>query len=462
VTDRESAEPLEQRATRYREKVIEAAILAVPLSLIAATQSWISARLFAEPWKILWVVLPLAIVTWLTWRVVVRPKQRTPDWRWFIVLGLFCALFALASASDLFVWKRVAKSAASYESDENAGGWIAPVWLGDWRYRLVRRAPGELSGVVLILQQNPPDASKEALRVRDRRLIELARIGGARGMAFDVAYEGKSRVDSIFCAAVERAKSEQQGFRVLSAYDLTPAEGELLPRRPPTPQSASVLPCLPASEQGHAMGLAEGDGVVRSIPLRWEGENAPAFSLRVAEALRNGDTSRPKLSLTAGELLRFVPPRDELRIIEGPRLDALDRSPEQLAGYFLIVGERSASDTFRTPFGNLPGAVVHAYAVHSLLSGAYIRRPPALWSAFIVFAGCYVLTLSAAKRATASHLALTAFVLTMIIVAMSAAAIWLWRVWLDVVYALAAIWLLLPLLIVARRALPGATSQPEV
>jgi hypothetical protein len=463
VTDKESsAEPLEQRATRYREKVIEAAILAVPLSLIAATQSWISARLFAEPWKILWVVLPLAVITWLTWRAIVGPKQRTLDWRWFIVLGLFCAVFALASASDLLVWKRVPKSAAYSGADERARGWIVPVWLGDWRYRLVRRAPSELSGVVLILQQNAPGASKEALRVRDRRLIELARIGGARGIAFDVAYEGKSRVDPIFCAAVERAKSEHRGFRVLSAYDLTPAEGGLLPRRPPTPQSASVLPCLPAAEQGHAMGLAEGDGVVRSIPLRWQGEDAPAFSLRIAEALRDGDTSKPELSLPANELLRFVPPGEELRIIEGPRLDALDRSPEQLAGYFLIVGERSDSDTFRTPFGKLPGAVVHAYAVHSLLSGAYIRRPPALWSAFIVFAGCYVLTLSAAKRANTGRLVLIACVLTAIIVAMAAAAIWLWRVWLDVVYAVAAIWLLLPLLIVACRVVRGAASRSAV
>lgn len=462
MTDKESsAEPLEHRVTRYREKLIEAAILAVPLSLIAATQSWISARLFGEPWKILWVILPLAIIAWLTWRTIVRPKQRAPHWRWFIVLGLFCAVFALASASDLLVWKRVPKSAGYYDrSDESARGWIVPVWLGDWRYRLVRRAPTELSGVVVILQQNLPGASKEALRVRDRRLIELARIGGARGIAFDVAYEESSRVDSIFCEAGERAKSERRGFRVLSAYDLTPAKGELLPRRPPTPQSASVLPCLPASEQGHAMGLAEGDGIVRSIPLRWEGEDAPAFSLRVAEALRDGDASKPRLSLPAGELLRFVPPDEELRIVEGRQLDALDRSPEQLAGYFLIVGERSDSDTFRTPFGNLSGAVVHAYAVHSLLSGAYIRRPPALWSAFIVFAGCYVLTLSAARQANARRLALTACVLTAIIVAMAAFAIWLWRVWVDVVYAVAAIWLLLPLLIVARRVVPGAASGP--
>jgi len=462
VANKESAaESLEQRVGRYREKIIEAAILAVPLSLIAASQSWINTRLLAEPWKILWVLVPLAAITWLTWRLLARSKQRTLDWRWFILLGSFCTVFALASASDLLVWKRAPRSAGYYDQlHEQSRGWLVPVWLGDWRYQLVRRAPSQLSGVVLILQQNAAGTSKEALRVRDRRLIELARIGGARGIAFDIAYEGGTPVDSIYCAAVERAKSERSGFRVLSAYDLTQSEGALLPKRPPAAQSPSALPCLPASDQGHAMGLADGDGIVRSIPLRWEGEDAPAFSLRVAEALRDAGASESKLSLPKGELLRFLPPDDELRIIEGQQLDEIDRAPEQLAGYFLIVGERSAADTFRTPFGELPGAVVHAYAAHTLLSGTYIRRPAALWSAFIVFASCYVLTLFAAKQSSVARLALIAAVLSAIVVVFAAAAIYLWRVWLDVIYAVAAIWLLLPLLIVASRLRRAGPTAP--
>jgi CHASE2 domain len=452
VADKSSAESLEQRVTRYREKVIEAAILAVPLSLIAATQSWINTRLLAEPWRILWVLVPLAAVTWLTWRTVVRPQQRDLDWRWFVLLALFCSVFALAGASDLLVWKRAPRSGGYYDQlHEQTRGWLAPVWLGDWRYSLVRRAPSQLSGVVLILEEDAAGTPKESLRVRDRRLIELARIGGARGIAFDVAYQGRTRVDSVYCAAVERAKHERSGFRVLSAYDLTPSPGDLLPRRPPLAQSKLVLPCLPASEQGHAMGLAEGDGIVRSIPLQWEREDAPAFSVRIAEALRGS----AKPSLPEDQLLRFTAPYDDLQIIEGKRLGDIERSPEQLDGYFLIVGERSPADTFKTPFGRLPGAVVHAYAVHSLLSGAYIRRPAAVWSAFIVFAGCYALTLFAAKRPSPRRLVVVACVLTGIIGVFAAAAIYFWRVWLDVIYGVAAIWLLLPLLIVARRVLPG-------
>jgi hypothetical protein len=440
--------------TRYREKVIEAAILAVPLSLIAATQSWINTRLLAEPWRILWVLVPLAAITWLTWRTLVRAKRRDLDWRWFVLLALFCSVFALAGASDLLVWKRAPRSGGYYDQlHEQTRGWLAPVWLGDWRYSLVRRAPSQLSGVVLILEEDAAGIAKEALRVRDRRLIELARIGGARGVAFDVAYEGRTRVDSIYCAAVERAKHERSGFRVLSAYDLTPSPGDLLPRRPPMPQSTPVLPCLPASEQGHAMGLAEGDGIVRSIPLQWEREDAPAFSVRVAEALRGS----AKLSLPEGQLLRFIPPSDEPPIIAGRRLEDIERSPAQLDGYFLVVGEQSPADTFKTPFGSLPGAVVHAYAVHSLLSGVSIRRPAAVWSAFVVFAGCYVLTLFAAKRVRPLRLAAVACVLTAIIVFFAAAAIYFWRVWLDVIYAVAAVWLLLPVLIVAGRVLSPAS-----
>jgi hypothetical protein len=87
----------------------------------------------------------------------------------------------------------------------------------------------------------------------------------------------------------------------------------------------------------------------------------------------------------------------------------------------------------------LPGTIVHAYAVDSLLSAHYIRRPPAWLSAFAVFASCYILTL----------------------VAVAATAMFLSAVWLDVIYAVVATWLRLPILLGVRKQLQWATApQP--
>src|SRR6185436_17625759 len=92
------------------------------------------------------------------------------------------------------------------------------------------------------------------------------------------------------------------------------------------------------------------------------------------------------LKLPDGELLRFLPRAEtELNIIEGDaRINEAIASPTRLANQYLLVGERSARDQFRTP-GNqkTPGALLHAYAVDALLSGVWFTRPPAWVSGFM-------------------------------------------------------------------------------
>jgi hypothetical protein len=190
--------------------------------------------------------------------------------------------------------------------------------------------------------------------------------------------------------------------------------------------------------------------VIRTIPVYWEGDtNAPAFSVRIAQLMHAAHPDIP-LVIPKSSLLWFAPPAGGVPVIEGPDLASLEKSPLQLRNYFLIVGERSPLDTFETPFGPLSGAVVHAYAVHSLLTGSYISRPPALWGALTVFASCYLLTLLASRGAPTLRLVLGAAVLSVLTVALSAAAIYLWGVWLDVIYAIVATWILVPLLLGMR------------
>jgi CHASE2 domain-containing sensor protein len=140
-------------------------------------------------------------------------------------------------------------------------------------------------------------------------------------------------------------------------------------------------------------------------------------------------------------------------VIEPNKLDALERNPTVLQDRFLLVGEGSGTDVFNTPFGRLPGTVVHAYAIDSLLASHYITRPPAWLSACVVFASCYILTLLAALQMSTRRLVIAAAGITIMVVAVAAAAMHFSAVWLDVIYAVVATWLLLPLLLGVRKRL---------
>jgi hypothetical protein len=88
-----------------------------------------------------------------------------------------------------------------------------------------------------------------------------------------------------------------------------------------------------------------------------------------------------------------------------------------------------------------------------LLASHYISRPPAWLSAFVVFASCYILTLVATLHASALRLTLAAAAITMAVVGVAGAAMYWSAVWFDVIYAVVATWLLLPLLFAVRARL---------
>jgi hypothetical protein len=78
----------------------------------------------------------------------------------------------------------------------------------------------------------------------------------------------------------------------------------------------------------------------------------------------------------------------------------------------------------------------------------------------IVLAACYALTLFAARGYDARRLAQVAAIITLIIMILSAAAMYLWHAWLDVIYAVVAVWLLLPILLASRRYIEAPQAQP--
>jgi CHASE2 domain-containing sensor protein len=434
-----------RKLSHWLEKFIEGAVLSVPLAYIANATSALQARFFDEPWEVLWIVAPLAAAAWLSWILLRRSRAVALNWRMVGFLAIYCSIFAVASASDLLVWQRMPQG---YRDQASLGrGWILPVTVGDWRYRLAPRSASRPNSPIVVLLDHPPGATREWLRWQDRRIVEMARQGGALGVAFDVAFVGSTEIDPFFCKSVDTA-----GFPVLSAYEFRKDKVLGLYASEPATQQ---VPCLPFANQGHAMGLAEADERVRTIPLFWSGlkGSQAALSVRVAQCIYSQCTASD-LPVPDDRLLRYLSPATgTLTVVAPAQLAVLEQNSSLLRDRFVLVGDGTGSDVFNTPFGRLPGTVVHAYAVDSLLAVHYIRRPAAWISAFMVFASCYILVLLAAQGLSAQALFVAAVGLTATVMAIAAAAMFFSGVWLDVIYVVVALWVLLPILAGIRKQL---------
>ncbi len=440
-----AAKPAPAILSRWRDHLIDGAVLAIPTAIVAKFSGWLQSRFFDAPWQILWIALPLAFAAWISWRVLRRPEARRAQWSFIVFLGIYCSVFAIASATDLLVWKRMP---TGYETGAASGRmWLVPLAFGDWRYWLIDPAMSDKARFAVVLLEHPAGATRERLRINDRRVIEVAKRGKALGLAFDIAYEGSSDSDNLFCSSL----AGFTGPVVLPfAYKRSPDGNDFVRA---TTDPPATLPCLANRPSGHAMALAEADNRVRSVPLYWEDDqNRPALSLVAAKSII-GD----KLSVPEDRLLRFVPATD-LALKVYKTLDSLLQDPSHIEGRFVFIGENSKADTFDTPFGPMAGAQIHALAANSLLAGKVITRPSGGVSAVVVFASCYLLLLFGSQGYSTRALIVVAVTTTVAIFALAAAAIHFLLVWLDVVYAVAALWLLLPLLLVFRRFVQATPS----
>jgi hypothetical protein len=227
--------------------------------------------------------------------------------------------------------------------------------------------------------------------------------------------------------------------------------------------------------RAHAMVFADVDGRVRTVPTTWQ-DVAPrtALSVRIAQCMTESGCNQSDLELPPGALLRFQPVIAPSRMALGDQaVEALISDPSQLAGQFLLVGERSPSDRFRTPGkdgtgGNdaatevalTAGVVIHAYAANSLFSKLYFKRPPAWFSGFMVIAVCGILALLALQGAGLRRLLVIGTIESLAVVAVASFAAKFLFVWLDVIYALFALWLLVPLLLAYFRLGARFTAKP--
>jgi hypothetical protein len=463
MPEAEAAKPAPSAAllTRWRDKLVDAAVLTIPTALITQSIGLIQNKLFAEPWQILWVAVPLAALVFAAWKLLRPPTAHRVDTRFAIFLVAYASLFGLLSASDLLVWKRTPLFA-----DDGGRAWLMPVAAGDWRYWLVREAVRP-TRLYVVLHDHHDNMAPVEKRTVDAQIIEAAIVGGAKGVFFDIAYTRLPGTEDVLCGAV--ASAGEAKIPVITSYRLVPQTLTGLYMPEPDPEHSPE--CLGENPdrhvyRAHAMVFADVDGRVRTVPTTWQ-DVAPrsALSVRIAQCMTESGCDGNDLELPPGALLRFLPGTAQLRMAKGDQaVRELISNPSQLQDQFLLVGERSTSDRFRTPGKDATGGkdkatgeamtagvVIHAYAANSLFSKRYFRRPPAWFSGFMVIAVCGILALLALQGAGLRRLLIVAGIESLAVVAVAAFAAKFLLVWLDVIYALIALWLLVPLLLAYFR-----------
>jgi CHASE2 domain-containing sensor protein len=399
-----------ERLAEYKQELIKLAIIGIPLAALETINGRISDRVLEQPWQAIAFLIPIAAVAgFLAWRVS-RAESLRIDRRTLVLLG-------------------------AYRS------WLTPVSWGDWRYRLVPKVDGD--EVVIVMREPTAGKSREQARAELVTLMGLAAAQGARGIAFDYYFDGESAIDQLVCSTVETI-----GIPVVFGYGFEYFQAHM--NALPVPRS--LQPCVTPERQGHLVGFLDADRKARIMPLFFNHDRAqPALSLRVARALKGEDG----IATPDEGLLQFVEPaRPHVRVRLADLLDsarAHDADRNALRGRFVLMAEASESDSFDTPFGRTPGAIVHASAIHSLVHGHYIRQGPE-WIRFVsMLAFCYGLAVWCVSGVAAIRLILVCVAATACFIAIAVVGILTGPHWFDAVYATAAVWLLLPLLLALRR-----------
>lgn len=441
-----------KRFSDYKEDLLKAALLAIPLALLSTLNEQLSTRLLSQPWQAIWFLVPIAIAAGLLRQRAVRNHALHPDRRMLFFLGAYLLLFTVASQARVLDVRRELTAFGAPASQR----WLTPVSWGDWRYRLVPRQPERDQLIVVLLrpgsQRSAIDGRKEVID-----LIALADQHQARGVALDIYFDQPSAIDPLLCQVVTNAAKTMPVF---VGYEFSMDDGRVVERGvPPT-----LAPCLPHERLAHLAGFLDFDLVSRVTPLFFRGDpTRPALGLAVARALATkpsspsppaGSPDHVAFELPEDGLVRFIAPADE-----GPltvRFDELQNRTKDanlLRGRFVMAGQ-AEQDSFETAFGRQPGIVIHSYVAHSLIESHFIQRQ-SWWLGFaITLVFCYWLTISSAHGAGVVTLVGLCLFATAVVVGVSVLNIMVGPYWFDVVYPLAAVWLLLPILAATRRATP--------
>lgn len=440
---KESSSSPDSIADELRSKLLEHVVLGLPIAVVDLIVVWIMTRFFTQPWQILAFAIPLtvlAVIAW--WRLTGHRTVKIGLW-YFLLFALFVLVFSLASGSELFNWSR---SLQGY-NESKPKNFLSLNWLGDWRYWFIKQTePDEDFAVVFM----PAGEKPEIGRVHVAQLISLAANSGVKGIAFDFHFRdnGLPQVDEKLC---KELKDAQTKIPVFLGHGFDRQDGEIVFKG----IAQDLQGCIPDQNLGHTVAYAEFDNKIRVVPLYFKNiKSREALSLKIARTLEKD------VALPAKGLVQFIKPSRNFPEFE---FNDLYQKRDRLHDRFLLVGERRESDTWPTPYGPLPGVIIHSYVVHSLRHNNFLERTPWWSSLLIVFTACFLVVVFVSAGWSRNRIALLLLLVSLVICVLAWMAARFWWVWLDVIYPLLAMWLFFALLLalskIARAAKVAAVIQ---
>ena len=430
-----SSKPFDAELRRDLRKSLA---LAFPTLLIGMSVGWLKDRIGNQPGQAVWIVIPgIILLSLIFLRTATRQKLKL-GWPFLVFLPIYVLIFSIAAQSSLLDWKR---SLVGYEKT-TPPNFLALNRLGDWHYRFAAEEPAD-KDLVIVWRKAAETVEEGRLQLAD--LIQLAQANDAKGVALDFYFPNGSEdkdVDSLLCDAVHSAANRDNPIPVFVAYDYKVKDDRL----DPLPIDPDLKSCFPESNQGHIVGYAEWDGMVRSVPLYFQGsQGSESLSLKIARKLD------PQVKVPDNGLLQFIKPEKNFPAITYEELEqGSDEDRAILRSRFILVGENSERDSFRTPYGTQPGVVVHSYAIQSLRHNHFITRAPWWTSLLMIFLLCYLMMVLTSRGVGNLKLILINLAFSVLIVGAAIIAMYLWLTWIDLVYPLLATWLFLLVLLVMR------------
>ncbi len=442
-----------------RLDVVKLLILALPALAIKQLLLDFRVQIGDRVWSLAEILLPVLLAGWTAWwvwqlRRADRPKALGRGYLGFF--PIYCLLFATAADLDVLTGPR--RPLSGYE-EKVPPNFLHLNRLGDWHYWWAPEAPPAHDLIVVTFPSFAGEL-REDVRRNFAFLIRKAVENQARGIAFDYYLERESAADPL----LERllGEAESAGMPVFFGYQHEEVDGMIV-RRPIAP---SLADALPLERLGHLAGYMEYDDRVRMLPVNLAGFGSlPSLASRIASVLAEGETHVPE-----DRLLKFTRPQGGVRIDELEAGAAPDLDWRLWRDRFIVVGSRQESDLRATPFGVLPGVVIHAYAAHSLRSGCFIRRLDPSYTFPVIFLGCYLLLLAEARGVPRRTLLTVAGLLSVAVLTLAALAMRYLLVWIDVSYPLFAIFDLTATQIAVRvvrarwqaRAQASASASPAL
>jgi hypothetical protein len=405
-----------------RREQVRILLAALPAVVVAYLIAGLVGSFSERPWFVALALLPVGLTVAVLGWPLVRHRRLLLGGGFLGFFVAYCLFFSIAAATRVLDGRRAALAGFEAESPSNV---LRLSRVGDWHYLFARAAPPANDILVITLpsfERRPVEEARQA----QAALIRIALEREAKGIAFDYHVEQTSNADRILCFWIDRA--ERARVPVVYGYRVK-FDGGTESIQPMAPTLAS---CIAKERRGALTGLREADGFVRMVPTSHARDTLlRSFSYRIATVLAGGGL------LSDMGLTQYVRPSAGPIVIEGTP-DSADL--ELFRARFVLVGSFQPSDVHATPYGRIPGVLIHAFAAHGLRAHHYIRRLDALWLLPGIVLLCYLLTLLQARGGGIRPLLAAAAILSIAVATAAAIAVRAGLVWIDASYPLVAIW----------------------